>query len=948
MYLLLALTGLGAGVVYAGIAISLVTTYKGTGIINFAAGAMGMWSAFVFDELVRNGNLVFPWVIVPSSIHIGAPSVPVALTIALAEAVALGLAAHFLIFKHLRSQPALAKVVASVGLMLTLQSLVVIRFGSRGRTPDPILPHDSVHILGQTLSQQYLWAAAAVVVVAALLWAYFRFTRLGIATRAASENEPYVVLAGISPDLLAAVTWAAASFSVGLLVILASPIVLLDSTAFIAATVPALAAALVARFTSIIWAAAAGLALGAMTSILSYVTAQSWWPNWAQAGFTSVFPFLVVIVVLFFLGQAIPARGTSTPDALPRVPTPRTDLRFVLPVLAFGLVAILVTQGGYRFGVITSMIVSIGALSLVVLTGLIGQTSLATAGLAGVGGFLLSKLADQLHIPFPIGPVLAAAGAAVFGLMIGLPALRIRGAQLAVVTLAASLALEQFIFNNSSFSGQLGAPVPPPTLFGINLSVRQGTTTARWQFGLLVLLVVAAVALAVANLIRSDTGKAFMAIRSNERASSAAGIAVTTNKLLAFAIASFLAGLCGAFIGYSRGQISGESFSSNVSIAFLVYAYLGGITSVSGAMVAGLLAPLGIGYVAINRLLPQAGNGYVLVASVGLITTAMFNPEGISRVFAVQWTSLKKKFGRARDGQTGPAVAVGNDGARNGEVGGGFAAGPPRRTRTIADEPALVVGGLTVVYGGLRAVADVSLRIAGGEIVGLIGPNGAGKTSIVDAVTGFTRSAGKVLVAGHDLSRLSPHERARSGLSRTWQSVELFRDLSIKDNIAVTTSRPSTVSAVRDLLSPRSRAGTEALWAASLLGVDQYLDMWPNDLSLGQQKLVGVARALAPHPTVVILDEPAAGLDSRETASLGEHIEAIAAEGTAVLLIDHDMELVLEVCDRVYVIDFGRLIASGTPDEIRRDQRVVAAYLGQEAVVEGQQPDVSEAATLQR
>jgi ABC-type branched-subunit amino acid transport system ATPase component/ABC-type branched-subunit amino acid transport system permease subunit len=561
---------------------------------------------------------------------------------------------------------------------------------------------------------------------------------------------------------------------------------------------------------------------------------------------------------------------------------------------------------------------------------------------------LLSKLTDHLGVPFPVAPVLAAAGAAVFGVMIGLPALRIRGAQLAVVTLAASLALEQFIFNNSSFTGLLGAPVRSATLFGMNLSVRQGSNTARWQFGLLVLLVVAVVALAVANLIRSDTGKAFMAIRSNERASSAAGIAVTTNKLVAFAMASFLAGLCGAFIGYSRGQITGESFSTTVSIAFLVYAYLGGITSVSGAMVAGLLAPLGIGYVAINRLLPQAGNGYVLFASVGLITTAMFNPEGISRVFAVQWASLKKKFGRARDGQTGPAVAVADDVARNGEVGGGHAAGPPRRTRTIANEAALAVDGLTVVYGGLRAVQDVSFSVAGGEIVGLIGPNGAGKTSIVDGVTGFTPCAGQIAVAGRDLSQLSPHERARSGLSRTWQSVELFRDLSIRDNIAVATSRPSSVGTARDLVAPRSRASAEALWAASLLGVERYLDMWPNDLSLGHQKLVGVARALAPHPTVVILDEPAAGLDSQETASLGEHIEAIAAEGTAVLLIDHDMELVLEVCDRVYVIDFGRLIASGTPDEIRRDQRVVAAYLGQEAVAEGQQPDVSEAVAMQR
>lgn len=967
MYLVLMLTGLGSSAVYAAIALSIVITYKGTGVINFAAGSMGMWTAYVFHSLVVSGQLVLPIILIPSRISLGHVSFVLAMTLALLEAVLIGLMAHFLVFRPLQNKPSLAKVVASVGLMLTLQALVILRFGTNQLAPVPILPHSDVRILGQSVDVQNLWLSLITVAVTLVLWAYFRFTRLGTATRGAAENERYVVLSGISPNLLAGVTWIGASLVAGLLLTLGSPIVQLNPNLFVQATVPALAAALTARFSSLAMATLAGLALGSLTSILGYTTSQSYWPTWAQSGSTSVFPFLVIVLVLFVFGRAIPSRGEGPSDPLPSVPSPRMGPRAVIPVVALGLVLMFGTSGGYRFGLINSLIITIVALSLVVVTGLVGQISLAQAGLAGAGGFVLSGLSNSLAIPFPISTLLAGLVAAAFGVLIGLPALRIRGAQLAVVTLAAALALDQFVFGNPSFTQSGGVMIPDPSLFGINLAVQKGYNTARWQFGLVVVLVVVLCAFGVGNLIRSDTGRAFLAIRSNERASAAAGISVTSNKLVAFAIASFFAGICGAFLGYSRGQISADSFSSANGVTFLVFAYLGGITSIFGSIVAGALAPLGFGYVLITRLFPGLGNEYILISSVALILTAILNPDGISSAMAGRATAMASRFRRLTLGQSDESADVGLSDHQEGTTGrqltqtsakideitptsapgaalssklAGAAlerrpVDPSRPTRGLthpeglAREPVLQVVRLSIKYGGLLAVDNVSLDVKAGEVVGLIGPNGAGKTSIVDAVSGFTPAAGEVRVRGVDFGRLAPHQRARAGLGRTWQAVELFGDLTVRENISVATARSSALKSVLDLVRPRSRVSKDALWAASLLKLEDSLDKKPGQLSLGRQKLVGVARALAPRPAVVILDEPAAGLDSNETLGLLRDIRAVAAENIAILLIDHDMDLVLEACNRIVVLNFGKMIAVGSPEAIRGDPAVVAAYLGE-------------------
>jgi ABC-type branched-subunit amino acid transport system ATPase component len=240
--------------------------------------------------------------------------------------------------------------------------------------------------------------------------------------------------------------------------------------------------------------------------------------------------------------------------------------------------------------------------------------------------------------------------------------------------------------------------------------------------------------------------------------------------------------------------------------------------------------------------------------------------------------------------------------------------------------------GLCVTFGGVRANDQVDIAIDAGAFVGLIGPNGAGKTTFIDAVTGFvTSSAGTVVFDGDDITRLSPTERACGGLTRTFQSLELFEDLSVLDNLLVAAERPALTSFLADLVRPRrlTTAVEQAQWALEFVGLESFAHRLPSELSNGQRKLVGVARAVAARPKLVLLDEPAAGLDTAESQALGHQLRRLPDEGIAVLLVDHDMGLVLSVCDDLYVLDFGRIIARGTPSEIRGNSDVITAYLGE-------------------
>jgi branched-chain amino acid transport system ATP-binding protein len=245
--------------------------------------------------------------------------------------------------------------------------------------------------------------------------------------------------------------------------------------------------------------------------------------------------------------------------------------------------------------------------------------------------------------------------------------------------------------------------------------------------------------------------------------------------------------------------------------------------------------------------------------------------------------------------------------------------------------PALEVRGLSVRYGGVQALKDVDLAVRPGSLVGLIGPNGAGKTTLIDAVGGFTPATGGVSIAGDDVSGLEPHDRARRGLARTWQAADLFDDLSVRENLTVAADRPTLRAAARELLTGHVTPLDAVGETLALLDLEDLADRAADELTQGQRKLVGVARGLVARPRVLCLDEPAAGLDTAESQELGRRLRSVADQGTALLLVDHDMGLVLSVCDEVVVLNFGAVIARGTPDEVRANSEVVEAYLGRAA-----------------
>jgi ABC-type branched-subunit amino acid transport system ATPase component/branched-subunit amino acid ABC-type transport system permease component len=895
-FLQFVIIGLGTGATYALFAQGAVLIYRGSGLVNFAQGALGTVAAYVaFAELKNEYSF---------------KTLPACLT-GIVAAVVVALLFQRLVLRTLRHAAAIVRVIATVGLLGLLQAIVTKRYGDANVPVDQFLPHD-VWTWGEVRVQEeriYLLAISLAVTLA--LWAWARYTRTGLAISASAQNERAVQTLGWSPDRLAAITWGLGGALAGLAAVLVAPLTGLSGlTLTMVVTVAALAAALLGGFNSFPMTFVGGLVVGLGEALATRYggDVERWLHQSEITGLNRAAGFLVILLVLVVRGRNLPLRS-HVADRLPRLGTGRVNVPGLLAgsAVLLGLL-FLVFDESWAQATYVSLAAGVMILSIVVLTGYAGQLSLAQWALGGIGAlaagqFVRAGLAVELAAPLGVLVAVLVGGA------FALPALRTRGVNLAVVTLGLGFTVSEVVFaNNQYLGGQLdgGTPIGLVKLFGIEVDAFNHPH--RWALVSLVAFV--AVGLMVANLRRSRTGRRLIAVRTNERAAASLGISVASVKLYAFAVAAGIAAVAGILTAFQFQTIQYGRFNVFASINDVGFAVIGGLGYVLGGVFGAPNAVGGLGTKLLEDLV-DLGDWTEVVGVALVIVILLANQNGVADMVTRAGAPLARRWRLA----TAP---------RSAEL-------PEPELEAVPPAP-LAVEGLTVRFGTVTAVHDVSLDVRPGEVVGLIGPNGAGKTTIIDAVTGFVRpAAGRVSFGGREVQRLSAARRARLGLRRSFQSLELFEDLDVEGNIRAGAEQGAAkASWVGDLLWPgRPALGPTAVAAIRGFELEDDLGALPEELPYGRRRLVGIARAVASGPSVLLLDEPAAGLDEAESRELAGLIRRLAHErGMGILLVEHDMPLVMSTCDRIVCIDFGKVIASGTPEDVRGDELVVAAYLG--------------------
>ncbi|MCU1397128.1 MAG: transporter related protein [Acidimicrobiales bacterium] len=902
--------GVGVGAGYALLAEGIVVVYRGSGILNFSHGALAMVSAFVFYELHKDHH----W------------GVTAAFITSVALTTLIGVVVHLVVMRPLRNASPVVRVIATLGVLIVLQSAATLRYGSSPIVIKGWLPRSVWHAGSITILYDRVIMTVVALVLTLSLWALSRYTTVGLAISAVSENRRSAAALGWSPDLIAGLSWGVGSALAGVAGIFIAPLLgslTIDGLTLIVIT--ALAAALIGNFSSFPLTLVGALVIGAGRSILPLY--------YHQTGAPEAIPLLVIVVLLALSGRGLPLRGFVL-DRLPRVGKGRVRLTALVPALAIALLIIARASSSAIDAFTTSATVAIMMLSIVVLTGYCGQLSLAQYAIGGVAALIAGRLVDERSWGLIPAGLVGIAGAVIVGSLLAIPALRTRGINLAVVTLSLGLALEVLVFNNSDLSGGFdGISIRNPNLFG--WSIDTGAHADR--YALVVLTALLILGFAVATMRRGRVGRRLIAVRTNERAAAALGINVYEVKLYAFALGSSIAATAGIFIAFSRHSIVFSNFSPFPSIVVVAYIIIGSVGFVIGAAFGSLLIAGGVFAYLIGSWFPSLTTYIQLAGGILLILNLMQAPNGIASLTATNLQRLVDKIARRPEGSVPAAhaittppstrvVAAPSDTAEPAD-----AAAQPIRHRVRAST--LEVKDLTVRFGGVTAVRSVSFTAGPGEIVGLIGPNGAGKTTVIDAITGFvTASSGTIRLDGRDITRLPAYRRSRLGIGRSFQSLELFDDVSVEENLRVAFDPRDRIGYLTSLVrSGNSAWPPEARAAIHDFGLEGDLERDAGELPYARRRLVAVARAVAAQPSVLLLDEPAAGLDDKTRAELTLLIRQMSREsGMAILLVEHDMAFVMSLCDRIAVLDAGAKIADGSPAEIRTNPLVRAAYLGEE------------------
>ncbi|MFE4700324.1 ATP-binding cassette domain-containing protein [Streptomyces sp. NPDC056738] len=982
----LTLAGLSIGAAAALTGIGLIVTYRATGVLNFAHGAIAMVCAY----LLRQFTVEWGW-----PLALGA-SVTLLLV-----APAIGMALERFVFRPLAvlgGDPA-QTLVASIGVFVLLVGGAALVWGTGARADAP------------TLVSADPWGQLAVVVaLAAGVGAVTRWTRFGTELRAVVDDRPLAVLGGIDADRVAAAGWAFGSFTAGLTGVLLAPYVRLDPYGLPLLVIEVMAVAVAARMRSLTVAIVVALGIGVAQSQLTRLHPS----GWAEPLLLAVGANLFVVALLV---AALVLPGIGTRDALPRpatvrVPTPpgAWAVAVVLFLLPLGL------AGSDLHTAVQVPALGVVLLSLVVVTGRGGQISLGQAAYAGLGALFTALLAAGRFPGLPRLPELAALAVAVLlvaplGVLTGWPAIERHGLALAVATFAVGVGVSRFVF------------AQPYAVAGLSLDRPAGFGGDRAYYVLELVLLAAAV-LAAHGLRRGRTGRALAAMRDHEAGASAAGVRVPELKLTAFVAGAALAALGGAMLGMGLRAFDATQYDPVRSLLWFAAVVVLGADSVLGALVA---AALLVG-------LDAGARGGVAAALIGLLAVLVGRfPEGPYEALRAATTRLRRPRAtltplgtrtrhhlRAAAGGhealgpaavTGPVPAKGalratrpitakgtaaattalpgtdrepgprRDPAAPAGIGPKAGPGPDRTAPTgtgrrpgphpepttptaptaptapSASHPAptgtgrepgpragagvsgvgasgvgasvagrggvgaraggggvrsgsggqgLTARRLRVVYGGFTALDGVALDVPPGRVTALVGPNGAGKSTLFHCLAGTLRpSDGQVLLAGRDITRLAAHARTRLGVARTFQQLAVFPSLSVAENVRVGAEQGRTAD----------RGSVER--ALRLFGLDGPVRSLPAaGLPTGTLRRVELARALAGSPRVLLLDEPAAGLDTAEVAALARVLRALAADGMALLVVEHDLDLVADLAHTVHVMAAGRIVTSGPADRV--------------------------------